>query len=175
MKNIRIILISAIMLLSIFLISAVAQGGFDDWGYNYNARIFNGLLGNSDSNVDGNPDTIYGSDTVSFGYDDADGNFHEVLIDVKGAHAVGKWSKGVDLGGRDEVGAWCTYHVEGTGVIYDIDGETIIYEGHLTIFIKIQFVCEGQYGITQFVINGQGIVVSEIPTGFGAHPFPKNE
>ena len=176
MKNIRIILISVIMLLSIFLISAVAQVGFDEWGFNFNARIFNGLLGNTDQDVDGDPDTYGGSATFPLEYYDAYGDFYKVLIDVAGAHVVGKWSKGfhIDPVVPDEVGAWYTYHIEGTGKIYDIDEKTI-YEGHLTIFCKIQFVCEGQYGITQLVINGQGIVVSEIPTGFGAHPFPKEQ
>jgi hypothetical protein len=164
------------MLLSIFLVSAVAQDGFDEFGYNFTARIFNGPLGNIDEHHgggDGNPNTIYGEDTVSFGYSDVDG-YHKVLIYVEGAHAVVKCSKGLDIGGQDEVGTWVIYHIEGTGKIYDISGN-VIYEGHLTIFFKDQFVCEGQYGITQFVINGQGIVVLEIPPGFGAHPFPKEE
>jgi hypothetical protein len=178
MKNIRIILISVIMLLSIFLISAVAQGGFDEWGFNFNVRIFNGLLGDADSNEDDDSDTLRGEGTVSFGYFDADGDFHEVLFDVAGAHLVMRWSEGLDPGGPDEIGTWLTYLVEGTGKIYDIpvSGEIIgeiIYEGHLTIFYKTQKVSEDEYPITQLVISGQGIVVLYVPPGFGAYPFPK--
>ena len=60
MKNIRIISISVIMLLSIFLIIAAAQGGFDEFGYNYKARIFVGPADGYDR-VFGN-DPIYGND-----------------------------------------------------------------------------------------------------------------
>jgi len=42
MKNIEIIIISVVMIISMFLILAAAQGGFDEFGYNYNARIFVG-------------------------------------------------------------------------------------------------------------------------------------
>jgi hypothetical protein len=161
------------MLLSIFLIS-VAQDGFDEFGYNFDARIFNGLLGNIDEHHDGGdgePNTIYGEDTVSFGYSDVDG-YHKVLIYVEGAHAVEKWSKGLDFFGADPIGTWKTLHIEGTGKIYD-DEENIIYEGHLIIFCKIQKVSEDQELMTQLVINGQGIVVLEIPPGFGAYFFLK--
>lgn len=176
MKNIRIILISAIMLLSIFLISAVAQGGFDEFGYNFTARIFNGLLGNVDEHQgggDGNPNTVLGLDIVSFGYSGVDG-YHEVLIDVAGAHLVLKWSKGLDLVGADPIGTWQTLHIEGIGKIYDVDGG-IIYEGYLTIFYKMQMEKvegERQYTITQYVINDQEPVVLGIPPGFGVR-IPK--
>lgn len=172
MKNIRTVLISVILLLSIFLISAVAQGGFDEYGFNFKARVFNGLLGNADR--DGDPDTYYESPTFPtdslypLEYVDADGKVCKVLIDVEGAQLVGKWSKGLLIGGRDEVGAWRTYHIKGTGKIYDED-ENIIYEGRLVIFCKIQKVSANEELITQLVINGQGVVAKEMPPGFGIY------
>ncbi|MBA7592472.1 hypothetical protein ES708_34656 [subsurface metagenome] len=176
MKNIGIILISVIMLLSIFLIS-VAQDGFDEFGYNFDARIFNGLLGNIDEHHDGGdgyPNTIYGEDTVSFGYSDVDG-YHKVLIYVEGAHAVEKWSKGLDFGGADPIGTWQTLHIEGYGEIYDVDGG-LFYEGELTIFYKMQLEKDAAGNrinvITQLVINDQEPVVLEIPPGFGVR-IPK--
>lgn len=173
MKNIGIILISAIMLLSVFLVSAVAQDGFNEWGFNFTARVFNGLLGNAD--MDDDPDTYGGFDTFPLGYTDADG-YHEVLIDVIGAHGVGKWSKGFDFDGPDEIGTWQAFHIEGTGKINYPDGS--VYEGDLTIFYKMQLEKDAdgnrQYVMTQLVINDQEPVVLEIPPGFGVR-IPKVE
>jgi len=184
MKNIKIILISVIMLLSIFLISAVAQDGFNEWGYNFKARIFNGLLGDVD--MDDDPDTYVDrsgaksttfppSGDYPFEYTDADGNLREVLMDVAGAQLVGKWSKGLDMGGPDEVGTWFTYHIEGNGKIYDRNSgadEEPIYDGHLTIFCKIQKIADGNELITQLVINGQAVLIFN-PPGFGVYISPK--
>jgi len=163
------------MLLSIFLISAVAQDGFDEWGFNFTARVFNGLLGNADMNLDGDPDTYAGSDTYPLGYTDAAG-YHEVLIDVVGAYGIGKWSKGFSFEGVDKIGTWQAFHIEGFGRIYDPDG-ALFYEGDLSIFFKQQLVqdAEGKrYVIIQYVINDQEPVVLEIPPGFGVR-IPKVE
>lgn len=65
------------MLLSIFLIIAVAQGGFDEFGYNYKARIFVGLADGFDRILDGKlwGDPTYANDHVvvkwSKAWDDA--------------------------------------------------------------------------------------------------------
>lgn len=171
MKNIKIILISVLMLLSIFLVSAVAQDGFDEWGFNFTARMFNGLLGNTDMNED--PNTYDGSDTYLLEYTDADG-LHEILIDVADTHIVGKWSKGFDFDGPDEIGTWQAFHIEGTGRIYDAG--KLVYVGYLSIFYRQQLEeVDGkrQYTITQFVINDQEPVVLEIPPGFGVR-IPKD-
>ena len=172
-------------------------GAFDQWGYNYQARIFNGLFGNADENRpegDGDPDRFCGSSTDSYGFYDDEGNYHEVLVDVKGAHLVMKWSKVWHLAvfGPDNIrkngdeepwgeGAWCTNHVVGDGVIYDIDEVTIIYEGKMTILSKIVWVGDttgytnpiwGQFAVIQKVICGQGehLLFLENPAGFGTTP-----
>ena len=177
------------MLLSIFLVSAVAQDEFDEFdefGYNFTARIFNGLLGDVDMDTDSDtyvdrqgeksPTFPPSGDFHPLEYIGADGEEYEVLIDVAGAQLVGKWSKGLHIGGPDpdEVGTWVTYHIEGNGKIYDAEGG-IFYEGHLIIFCKIQKVSEGLELITQLVINGQGVVAKEIPPGFGLHIFKEVE
>jgi len=80
MKNIRIILISVIMLLSIFLIIAVAQGGFNEFGYNYKARIFVGPADGVDRVIDGEVwgDPTYANDILVMKWSKAwdDARFH---------------------------------------------------------------------------------------------------
>lgn len=164
--------------------------GFDQWGYNYQARIFNGLFGNADENRpgDGNPDTYLGSSTDSYDYYDKDGKYHKVTVNVAGSHLIMKWSEvwhmavfgpdGIRNSDDEEPwgqGAWCTNHVVGTGTIYDIDG-TVIYEGHLTILSKIKWVGDttgytnpiwGPMAVIQKVVFNQGAAFLEIPCGFG--------
>ena len=197
-RKILSVLLTLVLVLSFSLMTVVpveaakpADKGFDQWGYNYQARIFNGLFGNSDENRpgDNNPDTYLGSSTNSYGYKDTDGNFHEILVDVAGSHLVMKWSEvwhmavfgpdGIRYNNDEEPwgqGAWCTNHVEGTGTIYDIDGTTIIYQGHLTILSKIKWVGDttgytnpiwGEMAVIQKVVSKQGAVFLEIPCGLG--------
>ena len=176
-------------------VSAKSNGAFDEYGYNYQARIFNGRFGNADENRpagDGNPDTYFGDSTNSFGYYDEDGVYHQVLINVADSHLVMKWSKGWHMavfgpdnerGSGDEEpwgpGAWCTNHVEGTGTVYDTDGTTVIYQGHVTVLSKICWVGDtsdytnpiwGTMAVVHKVFLGQGIVFHETPAGFGANP-----
>ncbi len=191
------VLLVLVLVLSLSLVTAAPVAaakpvgkGPDQWGYNYQARIFNGLFGNSDENRpgDGNPDTYLGSSTDSYGYYDKDGNYHKVIVDVAGSHLVMKWSEvwhmavfgpdGIRNTGDEESwgeGAWCTNHVVGTGTIYDID-ENIIYQGHLTILSKIKWVGDttgytnpiwGQMAVIQKVIFNQGAAFLEVPCGFG--------
>ncbi|MCW3974788.1 MAG: hypothetical protein NWE86_00905 [Candidatus Bathyarchaeota archaeon] len=180
-------------MLCISVVPVFAAGGFDQYGYNYKARIFNGLFGNSDENRasgDGDPDTFFGSTTDSYGFYDFEGNYHEVLVDVAGAHLVMKWSwawhmavfgpDNIRYNGDEEPwneDAWCTNHVVGTGTIHAPDG-SIIYQGKLTILSKIVWVGDtagytnpiwGQFAIVQKEVNGQGIHLSfmEIPPSLG--------
>ena len=175
-----------------------ASVGFDQFGYNYQARLFNGLFGNADENRpgDGNPDTYLGASTDSYGYYDADGDFHAVVVDVAGTHLIMQWSEAWHMAvfgpdnlryNGDEIlwsvagqDAWLTNHVEGTGTIYDIDGVTVIYQGRLTILSKIRWVGDttgytnpiwGQFAVIQKVISGPGQVFLEVPCGFSA-PLP---
>ncbi len=96
--------------------------GFDQFGYNYKARLFNGLLGNADENRtsgDGNSDTLFGddydTDWVTLGYPPG--------VPVAGTHLVMKWSKAWDMAkfGPDDIrdngdeldwntDAWMTNH-----------------------------------------------------------------
>ena len=171
------------------------RGAFDQWGYNYTARIFNGPFGYADENRpgDGNIDTYLGRSTDSYGFYDDEGYYHHVLVDVKGAHLVMKWSEvwhmavfgpdGIRYNG-DELpwgpDAWCTNHVVGTGKIYDaVDlGDTdpedydfsevsIIYEGKMTILSKIVWVGDTT-GYTN-PIWGQFAVIQKVICGQGEH------
>jgi len=200
-KRIFSILFILVLGLSFSLVTSVAavaakppDKGIDQWGYNYQARIFNGLFGNADENRpgDGNPDTYLGSSTDSYGYYDTDSNFHEVLVNVAGTHLVMKWSEawhmavfGLDntrYNGDEEPWndrAWLINRVEGTGKVYDTEGN-VIYDGHLSILSRIRWVGDttgytnpiwGQFAVIQKVISGQGLGVLEVPSGF-CGPLP---
>ena len=200
-RKIFSILFVVVLTLSLSLVMAMpaaaakpAGKGFDQWGYNYQARIFNGPFGYVDENRpsgDGSINTIFGSPTDSYGYYDTGGNFHGVIANVAGSHLVMKWSEawhmavfgpdGVRGSGDEEPwgqGAWCTNHVVGTGIIYDIDG-TVIYQGHLTILSKITWVGDttgytnpiwGMAAVIQKVVSKQGAVFREIQCGPGLGP-----
>lgn len=199
MKRILILTLALVLLLGLIATPVMAAKpagkGFDQYGYNYQARIFNGLFGNADENRpsgDGNPDTYFGDSTNSYGYLDTDGEYHEILVNVAGSHLVMKWSDAWHMavfgpdnlrGTGDEVpwgeGAWCTNHVEGTGTIFDIDGN-VIYAGHLTILSKIKWVGDttgytnpiwGMMAVIQKVVSKQGAVFMETPGGLGS-PLP---
>lgn len=126
--------------------------------------------------------------TDSYGYFDSDGNPHEVLVNVAGTHLIMKWSKAWHMavfgpnnirydGDEDPMNedAWLTNHVNGTGTIYDTEGNEI-YSGRITILSKIKWVGDttgytnpiwGEMAVVQKVINGQGVVFLEIPPGWG--------
>ena len=194
-RNLLLAVIAVLALLALGAGVVWAKGGFDEWGYNYQARIFNGLFGNADENRpcgDGTPDTFCGASMDSYGYYDTDGDFHEVLVNVAGTHLIMKWSKAWHMAvfGPDNIryngdeedwneDAWLTNHVEGTGTIYDTEGN-VIYAGHLTILSRIRWVGDttgyinplwGQFAVIQKVIGGQGQVFAETPCGFGG-PLP---
>lgn len=195
MKKIAIILGCAVILAGTMMSQGMAKGAFDQWGYNYQALLFNGLFGNADENRpgDGNPDTYLWKTTDEYSFYDADGNYHKVLINVKGSKLVMKWSKVWHMAvfGPDNVryngdeqpwgpGAWCTNHVVGTGTIYNTNG-TPLYEGKMTILSKISWVGDttgymnpiwGQMAVTLKVVSAQGVHLGfhETPAGFGAVP-----
>ncbi len=190
MKKIGIMLACVVIFVGMMVLPGMTKGGFDKWGYNYQARIFNGLFGNADENRPGdlNPDTYLGASTDSYGYFDSDGNPHEVLVNVAGTHLIMKWSKAWHMavfgpnnirydGDEDPMNedAWLTNHVNGTGTIYDTEGNEI-YSGRITILSKIKWVGDttgytnpiwGEMAVVQKVINGQGVVFLEIPPGWG--------
>ena len=75
MKKAGIVLICVAMFASMLLISAVAEAGFDEYGYNYQARNFVGAADGVDRNLDG---TVWGDSTYA------------------NDHLVMKWSKAWD-------------------------------------------------------------------------------
>ena len=89
-----VILVAIALLLAVA--PALAKGGFDQYGYNYGARLFNGPADGVDRNLDGTywGSTLYAND-----------------------HLVMKWSKGWDAarfgGAAWGPDAWCTNHWNG--------------------------------------------------------------
>lgn len=202
MRTIALLMVALLVLLltAVPVMAAQPAGkGPDQYGYNYQARLFNGLFGNADENRpcgDGNPDTFCGASTDSYGYYDTDGYFHKVVVNVAGTHLGMKWSEAWHMAvfgpdniryNGDEIAwsvagpdAWLTNQVVGTGTIYDTDGTTVLYQGHLTVLSKIRWVGDttgytnpiwGQFAVLQKVISGPGQGFQEIPCGFGP-PLP---
>ena len=121
-----------------FLINP-AFAAFDEWGYNYQARIFNGPLGYYEENRaggDGSPNTWFGTETEDEWSFTAKDGYHEVFFTIAGTHLVMKWSKawdmhvfgpngirydGDELSWEDAVAqygeAWVTNHDVGSGTI----------------------------------------------------------
>ncbi len=62
-------------------------GGFDEFGYNYNARLFNGWYGSYDKDIEGGP-----------------------IPGTGDALLLMKWSKNWDPMTDQPIGAWCTNH-----------------------------------------------------------------
>ena len=134
--------------------------GFDQYGYNYKARIFNGLLGQLDRNVDGNPAKSYGSSTD---YTPLDTNLDHkddtlVSVPVAGTHLIMNADKnwddavfgpdGISYSGDElpwVVGAWCTNHMTldgtATGTITWLDLSTTTINKQ--IFFKIEYAGSG--------------------------------
>jgi len=159
MKKIRIILISVIMLLSIFLIIAVAQVGFDEFGYNYKARIFVGPADGVDRILDGKVwgDTTYANDLVvmkwSKAWDDARFDGAPWTPD---AWETNEWN-GMVPGGSGEV-----WHYKIIWVGPTLDNSSYWREGGYAIWGEFE------------VIMDQGTVANEhfwytlaTPNGFG--------
>jgi len=84
--------IIALAIVGIFAMAATAgmtaaKGGFDEYGYNYNARLFNGWYGYYDRDIEG-------------GW----------VTGTADAQLVMKWSKDWDPMTDQPIGAWCTNH-----------------------------------------------------------------
>lgn len=109
MKKLGIILGCVVILVGMMVGPGMAKGGFDEYGYNYNARIFNGLAENWFRQQIGVPAWQEG-DPYEYG---AWGPAHLVMKwdklwdnarfgpdDIKGSGDESKWASG----------AWCTNH-----------------------------------------------------------------
>ena len=91
--------LTAIFFMAVLCVSiapAFAQGGFNEWGYNYGARLFNGWYGQ------------WGEFVYTYGRNPGpDDHWSGATWD---AWIVMKWSKDWTPAADEPVGAWCTNH-----------------------------------------------------------------
>ncbi len=138
--------------------------GFDQYGYNYQARLFNGTYDGADRNLDG---TYWGDPTY------ADWNlsmkWSEEWLSNQDCDHDGKLDRGDDGNSK----GWLTNHVQAKYV--DADGST----QHYSYFCKIVWVGPGgslwgQYEIIQEIINDtgtgeHGLVFKAVNPGLGLY------
>jgi hypothetical protein len=83
---------------------AAASNGFNQFGYNYNARVFSGLADGSDKNIDGTVwgDSTYANDHLVMkwnkAWDDCNANGYDNPQYCAGAWVINEWS-GMSAGG----------------------------------------------------------------------------
>jgi len=139
MKKIVIIIISVIMLISMFLISVIAENGFDQFGYNYKARIFVGLADGADRNLDGmiGGDPTYAKDHLvmkwSKAWDDARFNDAPWTPD---AWETNEWN-GMVPGGSGEV-----WHYKIIWVGIDLENSPYWREGGYAIWDQFEVIMD---------------------------------
>jgi hypothetical protein len=139
--------------------------GYDQFGYNYQAHIFNGTYDSVDRKLDG----MYWGTTGDYVNDMLTMKWSEDWLSNKDCDGDGKLDRGtsgVSLG-------WETNHVNGD---YDSDGDGT-EDAHYTYFVKIVWVGPGgslwgQYDIIEEVYNDpvggyHGLQVKVNPPGFG--------
>ena len=157
----------------------------DQWGYNYDARIFNGPLGFYEENRpggDGSPDTFFGIYTTDewtfIANDDVE---YEIFFNIAGTKLVMKWSEawhmvifgpngirkdGDELSWTDAVAqygeAWCTNHDVGSGTIDDVTYEKmrgysrIVWVGDTTGYTNPIW---GSCAVVHKVVNAPGVAI----------------
>lgn len=154
MKRIAVI-VTVLVALSLLAIPVMGAGypagkgkGFDTYGYNYQARLFNGLLGNADRDSD--PNTYGGLSDDTTTIDGVD-----YVIPVPGTHLVMKWSKAWDNarfhGATWATDAWVTNHYTWTDS-----------QGTHTAYYRIEWTGPGgelwgSFTITRAIFDGQKI------------------
>jgi hypothetical protein len=89
----KIILVAVVFVFLTAAVGTVFAGGFDEYGYNYGARLFNGWYGYCDKDIAGGTDDAW---------------------------LVMKWSKDWTPMGDEPVGAWCTNHFSWYSNDYDV-------------------------------------------------------
>jgi len=144
--------------------------GYDQFGYNYQAHMFNGTYDSSDRNIDG----TYWGDTGDFVDDKLIMKWSDDWLANVDCNGDGKLDRGLVDGavGGTSLG-WLTNHVEGD--YFDAEGNA----HNFTDFIKIVWTGPGsplwgQYTIIQEVLNDpfdgfNGLLLKENPPGFGFH------
>lgn len=180
MKKTLAILGLALMFVMASPVFVQAQA-FDQWGYNYTARIFNGLLGNADENRPGdlNPDTYLGSSTDTWSFTANDNaklvmkwsvawHMHVFGPDnIRGGPDALSWEAAVAQYGE----AWCTNHDVGSGTIDGVTYEKmrgysrIVWVGDTTGYTNPIW---GSCAVVHKVVNAPGIaLVFEEPLYLG--------
>ena len=157
------------ILVVVVLVSVVAaawaKGGYDEFGYNYQARLFNGAGDGVDRNLDG---TVWGDPTYA-----------NDRLNMKWSRA---WDEARFHGGQWTADAWCTNHWNGrmppggSGEVWHykikwvgdcVADESLLPEGSYCLWGQFAVIMDmGTY-------PGDGQRVHEwlahgIPTGYGA-------
>lgn len=150
----KLVLLGVIIIFLITFVgtgTVIAQGpggkgkGFDEFGYNYKAKIFNGDFDGADRVWDG---MYWGSEvdvTSAEYFDPTLGIEEDICVPVAGTHLVMKWTYEI---GEAEEGDWITN-------LFVWDDEN----GHHVVFFRIENIGEGplwgSWLITQARIGGQ--------------------
>ena len=121
--------------------------GFDQYGYNYQARLFNGTYDGYDRNLDG----LVNGQAVDYADWNLEMKWSEEWLSNKDCDGDGKLDRGDDGTSK----GWLTNHVQAKYV--DVDGSI----QHYSYFCKIVWVGPGgslwgQYEIIQEIINDTG-------------------
>lgn len=122
--------------------------GFDQFGYNYQAHMFNGTYDSYDRVLDGK---VWGQ-ASDYADDQLMMKWSDDWLSNKDCNGDGKLDRGADGGGISQ--GWLTNHWVGD---YDSNGDGV-QDAHYTDFVKIVWVGPGgdlwgQYTIIQEVYN----------------------
>lgn len=177
MKKIGIMLGCVVILVGMMVVPGMTKNekerGFDEFGYNYNANIFNGSLDGADRVWDG---TYWGDDPW---IEEFDG--YRIEIDVASTHLIMKWNDywfpPEKHDGKGPEGGWLTNHFRGTYT--DEEGN----QWKFNLFYKIVYTGPGSplwgnYTVIQTVFTDNnpatdnGLISKEIPTGLGFYTKP---
>jgi hypothetical protein len=141
MKTKKVLLLVAILIAVLFLTSTVlAAGGYDIWGYNYTANMFNGLYCDA--------------------YRDADWcqEYKDISLMMKWNDAWMDENKDRHVGFDSYIGsgAWLTNHQKGE---YELEGQVCKWEYFVKIMAanETDFVDGGSYYNADGVLLGQAI------------------
>ncbi|MDO8657418.1 MAG: hypothetical protein Q7K55_01660 [Candidatus Levybacteria bacterium] len=142
--------------------------GYDEFGYNYQAHMFNGTYDSSDRNIDG----TYWGDTGDYVDDSLIMKWSDAWLSNKDCNNNGKLDRGLVDGTSDGISkGWLTNQNEGDYT--DVDDNL----RHYTYFSKIVWVGPGgslwgQYEIVQEILNDpfggfNGLQIKVGAPGFG--------
>ncbi|MDP3935045.1 MAG: hypothetical protein Q8Q46_02435 [Candidatus Giovannonibacteria bacterium] len=144
--------------------------GYDKFGYNYQAHMFNGTYDSSDRTLDG----TYWGGTGDYVDDNLIMKWSDAWLSNKDCNGDGKLDRGANAGGTSQ--GWLTNQNEGD---YDSDGNGT-QDAHYTYFTKIVWVGPGgslwgQYQTIQEVYNDPVGGFHGLLTKIGAPGFGLND